>query len=361
MTLMELLVVILIIAVLAALLFPGAQLAYDSYYQTQCKINLKYCYNAFFAGGSDLLPSAYGWTSIVHETGATEMLICPMDDIEIKPYNPNDPPARPSGNVKLLPQIPESARFNDILESATNIHMFLEKEEFTLPRNVVVDIATPGTYGKDPLPDFSARGTTIPQGTVVNVYFLHFDSPGNQKANANGSVTFKEPILGVICTDTTLDQSDAIIGATQYSTGQRSRGYERNRERVTLSQDRRTYTMDFGISFPGEDTRILTSPTVKYTNYGPFGMLPSDTASYGMNVKIKPAGSRPSTVLLLEYEQAIVADLPYPRYFPDEFESKKGVAARHHNMVNVLTCEGEIYAVEPDQINPRRNLEIWKP
>jgi len=364
MTLTELLVVILIIAVLAALLFPGAQYAYEAYYSTHCKANLHACWNAFRAGGADLLPSAYGWTSIVHAAGASEMLICPLDDIEVKPYNPNEPPVSIHGGVKLLPKAPESARYNDGLESSTQIFMFLEKEEFPLPRNVVVDIAQPGTYGKAPLPDFSATSTTIPAGTVVNCYFLHYDSPGRQRASTKGSVTFKEPIIGIICTDTTCDQSDAIFGVTQYSTGQRARSYERNRERVTLSPDRRTYTMDFGISFPGEDTRILTSPSIKYANYGKFGMLPSDTASYGMNVKVKPADNRPSTILLLEYEQAIVGDLPNPAYFPQEFEGKgnaKGVAPRHHGMCNVLSCEGSVFAVDPDEINPRYNLEVWKP
>jgi len=368
MTLMELLVVILIIAVLAALLFPAAQYAYDAYYDTHCKANLHACWNAFRAGGSDLLPSPFGWTGIVHEAGATEMLICPLDDIEVKPYNPNEPPVSIHGGVQLLTKIPQSARYNDGLESASKIFMFLEKEEFTLPRNVVVDIGQPGTYGKAPLPGFSSSGTTVPAGTVVNAYFLHYDSPGNQRANTTGSVTFKEPIIGIICTDTTCDQSDQIFGVTQYSTGQRARSYERNRERVTLSQNRRTYTMDYGISFPGEDCRILTSPSVKYTNYGRFGMLPSDTASYGMNVKVKAAGSRPSTILLLEYEQAIVGDLPddvnYFAYFAQEFEGRskaKGVAPRHHNMCNVLTCEGEVFSTDPNEINPRYNPEVWKP
>jgi len=40
-----------------------------------------------------------------------------------------------------------------------------------------------------------------------------------------------------------------------------------------------------------------------------------------------------------------------------------GVAPRHHDMVNVLSVEGEVYTVTKDEIAPGkpREEDVWKP
>jgi len=358
MTVTELLVVMVIIAVLAALLVPAAHRAWEHYYFTQCKINLGFIYKAFYSG-SHILPQPQSWTAVVHAAGAGENLICPKD--EIKVVHTEEIQFRYT-NIRYLNPPPPSARFND-LEHNSQVHMFKEREAFELPRDVTVDIGSPGKYGNRGLAmDFRATSTTIAAGTPVNCWFLHYDSIKRSPQITSGSVTFPEEIIGIICLDDTLDESDSILGISKYSTGQRSRGFERV-EHVELTPDRHTYKIHkYRISFPGEDVRILTTPTEEeqMVSYGKYGILRADTTSYGMNVQVKSVGSRPDQILLAEYESPIIESDDPLEDFQDVFYSPDvGVAPRHHDMVNVLSVEGEVYTVTKDEIAPGK--DIWEP
>ncbi len=358
MTVTELLVVMVIIAVLAALLVPAAYQAWEHYYFTQCKINLGYIYKAFYSG-SHTLPQPQSWTAVVHAAGAGENLICPKDEIKVVH---TEEVQLEYTNIKNYDPPPQSARFND-LEHNSLVHMFQEREAFELPRDITVDIGSPGTYGnRGNAMDFRATSTTIAAGTPVNSYFLHYDSVKRQRATTSGSVTFPEEIIGIICLDDTLDESDSVLGVCRYSTGQRSRGFERV-EHVQLTDDRHTYKiLHYHITFPGEDVRILTTPPQEeqMVSYGKYGILRSDTTSYGMNVQVKSVGSKPDQILLAEYESHIIeSDDPLKDFQNAFYTADVGVAPRHHNMVNVLSVEGEVYTVTRDEIAPGK--DIWEP
>jgi len=285
MSLLELLMVVTIIAILAALLIPGSRHAWANYQATKCKVNLNTLYKALYAS-SHTLPSATGWTTTVHAAGAANALICPVDTIEVTPddvfiYDPNKhtdmvfgpdgestimQPAQnvtQSNKMTIRDEVPESCVFGNKgfaqpsgMESNSSIFMFTEREDYVLPEDVPVDIGEPGYYTRN----YSSTGTTIPSGTPVNCYFLHYDSKENQSAQVYGaSLTFRREILGVICLSSTLDATDETLGVTEYDKGRRARGYENNAERVTLSDDRKTFTMNqYKISFPGEDCRVIT-------------------------------------------------------------------------------------------------------
>jgi len=410
-SLTELLIVITIIGVLAALLVPASHQAWGNYQATQCKMNMNTIYKAFFSA-SHTLPLANSWTDIVHATGASQALICPCDTIELteQDYFIYDP-ATQGGEIEFGPEgdgilhvtrenilatnggihkipVPPSAVFND-LESSSSVFMFTERESYELPQNVPVDIGAPGYYDRN----FAETGTTIPAGTPVNSYFMHFDSTGNSRATTSGSVTFREEILGVVCLDGTLDATDAILGVTKYDLGRKSRGYEESAERVELSADRKTFIIRrYQISFPGEDCRIITKPSTEdYRRYGGSATtriqvvggpgagadielhegqvlyLSGDLSSYAMNSQVKAEGSAPKQILLLGFERSSVAESgarEFPICFEDyarQSEDVPYVPLRHHGMVNILTVEGAVKSVEPDEINPARDREIWEP
>jgi hypothetical protein len=283
-----------------------------------------------------------------------------------------------SGGVQMI-DVPRSAAF-DQLESSSRISMFCEKEDFELPCDVPVDIGSPGYYDRN----YDATATVIPAGQPVNIYFLHFDSPGRSRATSSGSVTFREEILGVICLGATLDATD-MLGATTYSSTQsvgNARGYENGAERVELSADRHTFTIHrYHVTFPGEDARILTKVPEEYVEYGlysneirvldgpqpPAGrvMLISDIASYAMNSQVKAVGSPPRQILLLEFERDTVAESrgrDFYLSFEDEGlddEDLPHVAPRHGGLVNILTVEGSVRSVRPEEIHPTRHRDLW--
>jgi hypothetical protein len=407
-SLLELLIVFLIVGVLAGLLLPGVHHAWTTYELTECRANLNAIYKAFHSSTSPLPPPT-GWTWTVHAAGATEMLICPADTLEVLeedyrlipeegmdgrymagPASGNvwreggdklENVRKTTGGVEMIGR-PTSAAFDD-LESSSRISMFAEKEDFELPFDVPVDIGSPGYYDRN----YDSTATVIPAGQPVNVYFLHFDSPGRSRATSSGSVSFREEILGIVCMGHTLDATD-MLGSCKYSTTQdvgQARGYENGAERVELSADRHTFTIHrYHVTFPGEDCRILTKVPEEFVSYGihaheitvvdgpqpPSGMvmLVSDMASYAMNSQVKAVGSPPRQIMLLEFERDTVAE-SRGREFRSCFEERAWddddeqphVAARHAGLVNILTVEGSVRSVRPEEIHPDKRRDLWNP
>lgn len=110
-------------------------------------------------------------------------------------------------------------------ESNSIILIFAEKQSFTLPTDISINISTPGNYSFDA---FRPTPGILSAGTVINIYFIHFDPVGRTFVDLNGTVTFSEDILGVIEFDSSLDISDSTLGAvgTTYPTRRRNRGLE---------------------------------------------------------------------------------------------------------------------------------------
>jgi hypothetical protein len=117
-------------------------------------------------------------------------------------------------------------------------------------------------------------GTTISAGTCVDSYLLQWDPGGlpfPTSAQADGSVTFDQQILGVEVLDTSLDASDSLGNpGTSYPTGQNvERGLELigaahvnrsgNPDTFTLSASltQLTVHLDTGAYF--DQVRILVS------------------------------------------------------------------------------------------------------
>ena len=154
---------------------------------------------AVFAISGLMLPVAFG--SVVSTTGAINIIA---------------PPGSVVGGAK---------------QSDTVIWLFNENQNVTLGSNLIVDITSQGTYKYGSPPPLG--GGTISSGTPMSSYFLHFDPSSNPPEStyisASGTVTFSQPILGIILLDATLDNTDGIFGTgTTYPGVVVARGIEFN-------------------------------------------------------------------------------------------------------------------------------------
>lgn len=148
-----------------------------------------------------------------------------------------------------------SSVLGDAYQSDTEIRVFYERQEVT-GADVTVDVTNPGFV--------NSSGTLSPgvisSGTLMSSYYLVWD-PATGTRRAGGTVTFAQDILGIIVLTDHLGDTNALLGnpgTTYPSTG--LVGLELGDDRLTLSADRRTVTVDFNASTPGDRIRIITGP-----------------------------------------------------------------------------------------------------
>ena len=94
------------------------------------------------------------------------------------------------------------------VDQDNSIRVFGEQQRVKLLSDLSVNILSPGTYtGPSP----SLTSGVIPSDTWVNSYLIHFLPEENSEAlNFTGSVTFDEPVLGLIVLNTQLNASDYL-------------------------------------------------------------------------------------------------------------------------------------------------------
>ena len=181
-----------------------------------------------------------------------------------------------TGDVTVVAPPPSVAPPN--FQENDVIHLFPEQNGVALPSDVTADMTVHYTT-YDPPPPASGRTLgTIPTGTIVNSYYIHFDPvTGNA---TQGSVTFAEPILGVIAegdtgcplrTPPVTTETDSVdppgntlgpsnfLGAlgTTYPDGECYLGIENAPDRLTLGEN--TLSIVFGAGSPGDRVRVLTA------------------------------------------------------------------------------------------------------
>lgn len=161
-----------------------------------------------------------------------------------------------TGNVQQLASPPATVMPN-AFENDDIIWVFAERTAYTLSTPLTVNITAPGSYSTYP----ASPTYTLPAGLKVDVYFMHFDPVHTRRRS--GSVTFDAPILGVIVRDAQLFASN-YLGApgTTYPSSGTLRGLENNDDRIALSTDMKTITVDWIASSPGDRIRIITAAAI---------------------------------------------------------------------------------------------------
>jgi prepilin-type processing-associated H-X9-DG protein/prepilin-type N-terminal cleavage/methylation domain-containing protein len=354
-SLIELLIVVGIVVVLVALLLPVVQSSRESARLTQCKNNLRslgmaYHQLASARGNSATAGIAAKWISrlLPYMERQSANFVCPNDganygnDDENGTGGTGGSGGSTGGSMEFQPNMPPSLVFNQV-ESNTIARVYKERGHYALPSGITVDRSTPGTYDSNS----QTSQTTIPAGTAVDVYYVHFDPVGSQSATIqNASIFFNDVILGIICFSNSLDATDKTLGApgTAYPTGQGARGYESGAEIVTLTDDMMGFTINrFQSTFPGENTRILTKATDDGTvggdGSGSSGVV---LASYGMNNQVLSRDVLdPAQVLMTDYGKMSI-----------DLDGKGGnndaptwLRLRHSGRANILFGDGSVQGI----------------
>ena len=148
------------------------------------------------------------------------------------------------------------------------VHLFVEQTDVALASDVLADMTVHYTTYNPPI---GRTLGTIPMGTVVSSYYLHFD-PATAGPGV-GSVTFAEPIVAVIAEGDdfaetavedppgdTLGPSNFLgAGGTAYPDNDDALGIEDGPDRLTLYEA--TLSFFFGAGSPGDRVRVLTAQT----------------------------------------------------------------------------------------------------
>jgi prepilin-type processing-associated H-X9-DG protein len=352
-----LLVVIAVIGILVSLLLPAVQGARGAARSIDCRNNLHQigiaCSSLRTSKGEK---ATYGlprkWTAVLldylEHNPAT--YVCVEDELESNEGTGGEHSI--SGPIQFAGEVPENIVFdhpsrpNPAVASNDFARLYLERTNLVLPTSVSVDVSKPGYYDK------GGAGGSVPAGTEVDVFLLHYDPVGSQNAWIyNGEINFSTPLLGLICNTGSLNATDSILGNpdTTYPTGQSARGFEWGAEKIELTDNMQGFILhQFHSTFPGEQVRFITEP----------GGAP---ASYGMNSQVTSSQRmRSRQVLMTDYEKTVIDLDTIGRsdvIWNDTTKSyyNRYLALRHYGHANVLYCDssvrshGDLRFFDPEQ------------
>jgi len=160
-----------------------------------------------YSTGADQGQEGYGdkiWFS-APQTLNLHLTVYNMAD-QVRVLTPASAAIQPGGAVEAI-GAPCSV-VEGTLESDSAIRLFPERLNYVLPTPLTIDAQ-------------GAPGMVIPQGTAVNVYYVHADRVGDQPGvvkKLSGSVTFDKPVLAVITSGAALNATHAALGNTQNAT-----------------------------------------------------------------------------------------------------------------------------------------------
>ena len=134
---------------------------------------------------------------------------------------------------------------------ADNLVIFPERFATKLRTDFAVSLTEPGDYG--PYEIVRREETLHPEKRRVNTYLIQYRPPpaeGTAKSDSMrfvGEVSFDRPIIAIIADGDQLTASDEVLGKKRFvysSGGGRSL---KSRDRLSLSQDRRTLKLDWQV------------------------------------------------------------------------------------------------------------------
>ncbi len=152
-------------------------------------------------------------------------------------------------------------------ESNTAILAIHELQDVLLSQSLPLNITIPGTSPFGGSANLSPG--SLPAGSRVSSYLIHFDSLTNNSVAASGSITFDSAILGIVALSDTLHATNGLVGlpGVMYPQGD-LRGFELVQQpggsgggldSLTLSADRRTVSFDLQNVEAVDQMRLITA------------------------------------------------------------------------------------------------------
>ncbi len=331
-SIIELLVVIMILALLISLLLPTLGRAREAARTAHCASNLHQIWLGFanvrnetvMAGGHMTTPADETWVSwaLPGATDDVRAFLCPndFDDAEVSDKKAGQPDKVTA--IELRNDVPPSLDVG-VLKSDDRAFLFHERDNMKLNGSIPVDITRPGRYyGNQGMP-----GGSIPGGTHVSSWMLHWDSTTNANTLLDVTVSFSGEVLGIVCKTKTLKKTDPVLGYNiPYPKGN-PRGYENRQDVLTLSPDRKRIEFNLQTTNYTEQIRIITAPGG------------AAYSSYGINSRVPdlPPGEQ---VLLTDYGKLVI-DMDDADGHTDAPEHQR---RRHLGKANVLYGDGSVRA-----------------
>ncbi|QDT66673.1 FecR domain-containing protein [Calycomorphotria hydatis] len=139
--------------------------------------------------------------------------------------------AKIDGVVRTTPSLPADLRQGQM---PTNNYVMLVREctGITLSEDLIIK--------KNEIP------VTIPTGTVIDSYLIHFDPMIDSLAPPVGSITFDQPVMALAVETDDLNRTDKLCGSEQsLYFKDSSRGLETEHDHVQVSGDRRVVSFQF--------------------------------------------------------------------------------------------------------------------
>lgn len=141
-------------------------------------------------------------------------------------------------------------------EDDAHLVVFPEREAVVLPADLRVAAVATGRHAGP----FDPAGATLRTGTRVRSYLMQFNPVGASTEPVRalrGSITFDRPIVGLICNTKPLAETDPLFSFEPNWRAGRGGGGIENGDVVTLSEDRRTLTVDLTAAAANDQLRVL--------------------------------------------------------------------------------------------------------
>ncbi|MDX1565236.1 MAG: FecR domain-containing protein [Phycisphaeraceae bacterium] len=143
-------------------------------------------------------------------------------------------------------------------ENNRHVLLFPERRGVVVDESVIVSFTDPGRYRH-----LRKHAHPLESGVRVRSYLLHVDPIGDRKTGSalrrTGSITFREPVLGVIAATDLLEQTHDAFGHPRTRYGVHQSGGLDDKDVIRLSRNRRTVRFNLKTRPHIDQIRILVA------------------------------------------------------------------------------------------------------
>lgn len=143
-------------------------------------------------------------------------------------------------------------RITGAIRTPDSIPTSLKSEQLTTPNQMLIIPERQNVVLEEPLTVETLSGiTTLPKGSVISSYLIHYDPTSAVRFAPRGGVTFFNEISAIVVSNSGLRSTDALFGLPETTFESRDfRELELEEDEILLSDDRKTVSFYWGVSPP---------------------------------------------------------------------------------------------------------------